>query len=187
MMTVYRKNLLRIGIGAALLLCFAYLASTGALGRAQVGWGRWRAACALPILFLGLFLLVEGAWNLTNKRRRRLGPWAYSQVEVPHADLLLAPLWAWMALPDLLMGAGLGTSELGVVVGSVLAIVALIAVCLVLRKRHVRRWDSLAHHTICEDCGYILDGIEGDRCPECGRLLAERAEPAPFGSNILLR
>ncbi len=188
MMTVYRKNLLRIGIGAALLLCYVYLKYTGAMDRTpQDAWDRWRAACAVPSLVTGIYLLFTGAVNLACTRRRRLGTWALSQMEGPNVELLLFLYWVLLVLSVLLQGFTWGKSWIFTLLWSAPSSVILIVICCVLWIRHSRPWDSLAHHTFCEDCGYILDGIEGDRCPECGRLLAERAEPAPFGSNILLR
>ena len=87
----------------------------------------------------------------------------------------------------LLRGIALDLSWLMAMVWAVVPTVILFVACSVQWKRLVRHWSSLAHHTICEDCGYILDGVECERCPECGSQLAERTEPASFGRNILLR
>jgi hypothetical protein len=62
------------------------------------------------------------------------------------------------------------------------------AVCWLLTLRHIRRFTlriperKRRRRGQCIDCGYDLQGIEGDRCPECGRpmpITVATSKPAP--------
>ena len=185
---MYRKNLLRIGIAVALLLCFPCLVSAGTPGRAQDGWQRLRAASAVPSVALGLSMLVVGGQNLARTRRRRLGLWALSQVEGPSFELYAVPVVGLFALQGLLVrGAQLTLGKRAWLVGAALFGALLVVFYGIRTLRQRRHWDTLADRTVCANCGYIVDGLEGERCPECGSRLAARGEAAPFGRNISLR
>lgn len=45
----------------------------------------------------------------------------------------------------------------------------------------------LGSHVYCERCGYVLDGLTGERCPECGHELCQSAFASPFGKGVFLR
>ena len=38
-------------------------------------------------------------------------------------------------------------------------------------RRHVRRALVECGHPVCIGCGYLLDGVDGVVCPECGRAV----------------
>lgn len=38
-----------------------------------------------------------------------------------------------------------------------------------IQKRHIRRMLVASGHPICIGCGYLLEGVSGTTCPECGR------------------
>lgn len=175
-MTPYQKSLLRIGIGVALLLCTPYLFSAYSHRSTQGTWDRLRAASACPSLGLAMIILYEGGKGVALIRQRRFGAWALAQAQKPAKEFVALPFLALVILipflPSRLM--------------SLLCVSLVIAVPMYIYK-HIRQWDSVTGHTVCEDCGYIVDGVESGRCPECGRRLGKTARAASFGRNILLR
>lgn len=180
-MSLYRRNMLRLGIGAALLLCAPYLFSAGSFRHAKSTWDRLRAASAGPSLAVGVIMSCAGALRLARTGRRRFGAWARAQVEGPNIELFAVPV---VCLITFVGGHNFGRSWF---IGSLLCGAFISMIYGMRLHRATCRWDDLAGHTVCNDCGYIVSRVEGDRCPECGRHLAEAATAAPFGRDILLR
>lgn len=185
-MTHFRMSFLRIVIGVVLILCVPYLLSAGSARRAQGTWDRLRAASAIPSAFLSLFMLYEGAKGIRENRRRCCrGKWALSQVQEPTIEVVVVPLFAvWVCLEYSQFGSTKGVTR-GLALSLALFLFSAVYVGISLRRS--QQWLKFISHTVCEDCGYIVDGVEGDCCPECGRRLAETAKAAPFGRDILLR
>ena len=45
-----------------------------------------------------------------------------------------------------------------------------------LYRRHVRQALVECGHPVCLGCGYLMEGVDGAVCPECGRAVTEAAE-----------
>ena len=177
-----------MGIAVTLLLSVPHMVSGSPPRCTRDAWQRLRAASAVPGVALGLSMFVVAVQNISRTRRRHLGEWALCQVEGPSFELYAGPIAVLFILGGVLLRRpvvtlGTGTWLFGVVLFSGL-IVLYYGIQQIRRGRH---WNRLAGHTVCANCGYVVDGLEVTRCPECGRHLAACGEAAPFGRNILLR
>lgn len=179
---MYKRNFLRIAVGALLLSWSIYMLRADVSPPRNAVWAEFARSAIVPGVCLAVGQFVIAGQNLGRARGRRLGVWAQRQVEFPQVDLYAVGIALLFCLRSF-VPAGFGQWYLaGATVVGVLVVVGVAWVSI----RYRASWLGYDGHIVCQECGYIVSDAEISRCPECGRKLSTPAFPAPFGRNICI-